>query len=338
MNLAVRSNVRIYAARGEGGMNCGRSLELMSKGKILADPIITHHFRLDQIHDAFRTYTERIGNALKVVIHHVTTSRALPRYLFPNGAVLPYHRCDRVVPGSDSVGPALESRRSIVSRRRYVEICRRTSHEDIQRRRLRADRPVRAGLGVSRAAPSGPRLGPGDRRAYLLFIWLLAGLYLPEILHMGLAHRALEFKGWFIKSTTLACNALAIYVEPRSWVNRHRHHHAFSDRDGDPNKLGVDGFWKTLYLCLFPYRCQFDMARDPIFESWPMRLVASPPSRSPRSSRASRSSGRWCSTGPTRWRCGAAYGSSDCGPTWCRTTGHTTAGSAPAAITTTTTP
>ena len=69
MNLAVRSNVRIYAARGEGGMNCGRSLALMSAGKIAADPIITHHFTLDQIHEAFRTYVERIGNALKVVIH-----------------------------------------------------------------------------------------------------------------------------------------------------------------------------------------------------------------------------------------------------------------------------
>jgi len=69
MNLAVRSNVRIYAARGEGGMNSGRSLALMSAGKILADPIITHHFKLDEIHDAFRTYMERIGNALKVVIH-----------------------------------------------------------------------------------------------------------------------------------------------------------------------------------------------------------------------------------------------------------------------------
>jgi L-iditol 2-dehydrogenase len=69
MNLAVRSNVRIYAARGEGGMNCGRSLALMSAGKIAADPIITHHFTLDQIHEAFRTYIERIGNALKVVIH-----------------------------------------------------------------------------------------------------------------------------------------------------------------------------------------------------------------------------------------------------------------------------
>ena len=69
MNLAVRSNVRIYAARGEGGMNSGRSLALMSQGKIVADPIITHHFKLDDVHDAFRTYMERIGNALKVVMH-----------------------------------------------------------------------------------------------------------------------------------------------------------------------------------------------------------------------------------------------------------------------------
>jgi 2-desacetyl-2-hydroxyethyl bacteriochlorophyllide A dehydrogenase len=69
MNLAVRSNVRIYAARGEGGMNSGRSLALMSQGKIIADPIITHHFKLDEVHDAFRTYTERLGNALKVVMH-----------------------------------------------------------------------------------------------------------------------------------------------------------------------------------------------------------------------------------------------------------------------------
>lgn len=69
MNLAVRSNVRIYAARGEGGMNCGRSLALMSAGKLAADPIITHHFKLDQIQEAFDTYMNRAGNALKVAIH-----------------------------------------------------------------------------------------------------------------------------------------------------------------------------------------------------------------------------------------------------------------------------
>jgi fatty-acid desaturase len=111
---------------------------------------------------------------------------------------------------------------------------------------------------------------------YLMFIWLVAGIYLPEILHMGIAHRALEFKGWFVKSTTLVCNTIGIYIDPRTWVNRHRHHHAFSDRDGDPNKLGDDGFWKTLYLCLFPYECQFDLARDPILQSRSMRLVQSP--------------------------------------------------------------
>src|SRR5262249_55417487 len=69
MNRAVRSNVRIYAARGEGGMNSGRSLALMSAGKLDADAIITHHFALDQVHDAFRTYVDRTDNALKVVMH-----------------------------------------------------------------------------------------------------------------------------------------------------------------------------------------------------------------------------------------------------------------------------
>ena len=57
------------AARGEGGMNSGRSLALMSAGKLDADAIITHHFALDQVHDAFRTYVDRVGNALKVVMH-----------------------------------------------------------------------------------------------------------------------------------------------------------------------------------------------------------------------------------------------------------------------------
>jgi L-iditol 2-dehydrogenase len=68
MNLAVRSNVRIYAARGEGGMNSGRSLALMSAGKLDADAIITHHFALDEVHEAFRTYVDRLDNALKVVM------------------------------------------------------------------------------------------------------------------------------------------------------------------------------------------------------------------------------------------------------------------------------
>jgi len=125
-----------------------------------------------------------------------------------------------------------------------------------------------------------PELGRGGGLAvgalYLACIWFVAGIYLPEILHMGIAHRALDFKGWFVTSITLLFNTVGIYINPRTWVNRHRHHHAFSDQPGDPNKLSTDGFWKTLYLCLVPYPCRSNLARDPIFETWPMRLVASP--------------------------------------------------------------
>jgi len=59
-------------------------------------------------------------------------------------------------------------------------------------------------------------------------------------------------------------------------VNRHRHHHEFADHPGDPNKLDEDGFWKTLYLCLRPYPCVSDLVHEPIFASWPFRLVSTP--------------------------------------------------------------
>ncbi len=76
--------------------------------------------------------------------------------------------------------------------------------------------------GLVSALLAPPQLGPGGGLVvgvlYLLSIWLVAGIYLPEILHMGLAHRALEFKGWFVKSTTLLCNTVGIYVNPQSWV------------------------------------------------------------------------------------------------------------------------
>jgi stearoyl-CoA desaturase (delta-9 desaturase) len=65
-------------------------------------------------------------------------------------------------------------------------------------------------------------------------------------------------------------------VNPVSWVNRHRLHHKFADHPGDPNKLAADGFWRTLYLCVMPYRCEANMATDDIFDSWSFRLVSNP--------------------------------------------------------------
>ena len=93
---------------------------------------------------------------------------------------------------------------------------------------------------------------------------------------MGIAHRALDYKEWFVKTVTVVNNTFGVYVNPVTWVNRHRLHHKFSDHPGDPNKLASDGFWRTLYLCLLPYKCQANVANDEIFKSWSFRLVSNP--------------------------------------------------------------
>jgi fatty-acid desaturase len=122
----------------------------------------------------------------------------------------------------------------------------------------------------------GPWKGLFIAGVYFIFVWFLGGLYLADILHLGIAHRALDYKEWFIKVVTVVTNVFAIYVDPIAWVNRHRLHHKYSDHSGDPNKLSGDGFWRTLYLCMMPYRCTENVAGDKILKSRTFRVVASP--------------------------------------------------------------
>ena len=122
--------------------------------------------------------------------------------------------------------------------------------------------------------PIGPGIGLLIGAAYFLLFWFIAGVYLADVLHLGIAHRALDYKGWFIALVVIANNFFGLYVDPIAWVNRHRLHHKHSDRPGDPNKLAADGFWRTLYLCVVPYPCNENVARDRIFESWYFRLVS----------------------------------------------------------------
>jgi len=122
----------------------------------------------------------------------------------------------------------------------------------------------------------GPWIGLLMGGIYFVFCWFLAGLYLADILHLGIAHRALDYKEWFMKSVTVVNNTFGIYVDPIAWVNRHRLHHKHADHPGDPNKLSSDGFWRTLYLCMMPYRCNEDVAGDKILRTPTFRFVASP--------------------------------------------------------------
>jgi sn-1 stearoyl-lipid 9-desaturase len=122
----------------------------------------------------------------------------------------------------------------------------------------------------------GPWAGLAIGMGYLVVCWFFAGLYLSCVIHMGIAHRALDYKEWFVKSLTLVNNAFGVYIDPITWVNRHRLHHRYADHAGDPNKLSSDGFWKTLYLCLFPYKTDVNIATDAILQTWPMRLAGNP--------------------------------------------------------------
>jgi sn-1 stearoyl-lipid 9-desaturase len=122
----------------------------------------------------------------------------------------------------------------------------------------------------------GPRTGLSIGAAYLLWCWFVGGLYLSSVIHMGITHGALAYKEWFVKGLTVVNNVCGIYINPVTWVNRHRLHHTFSDHAGDPNKLSEDGFWRTMYLCLVPYKAVANVAKDPILKTWTMRVVANP--------------------------------------------------------------
>jgi fatty-acid desaturase len=122
----------------------------------------------------------------------------------------------------------------------------------------------------------GPWTGFAVGMAYLIASWFLAGVYLSCVIHMGIAHRALDYKDWFVQVLSVVNNTFGVYINPITWVNRHRLHHRFADHPGDPNKLAADGPFRTLWLCLFPYETDVNIANDAILQTWPMRLAGNP--------------------------------------------------------------
>ncbi len=68
ISTAIRSDITIYTTRGEGHSACRRGLSMMRQGKLPMSKMITHEFPLDQIMEAFATFRERRGNAIKVLV------------------------------------------------------------------------------------------------------------------------------------------------------------------------------------------------------------------------------------------------------------------------------
>jgi hypothetical protein len=71
-------------------------------------------------------------------------------------------------------------------------------------------------LACMYSAPThlGPWAGMLIGAAYFISCWFLAGVYLADVLHMGIAHRALDYKEWFIKTITVVNNFFGITNTP----------------------------------------------------------------------------------------------------------------------------
>ena len=63
-------------------------------------------------------------------------------------------------------------------------------------------------------AAIGPWTGLLIGAAYALVCWLVGGVYLSCVIHMGIAHRALDYQEWFVKTITVVNNTFGVYINP----------------------------------------------------------------------------------------------------------------------------
>jgi len=68
LDRVVQWNLKITGPKAEGMWNLSRAIPLMSDGRINLRSLITHTFSLDDINEAFDTFTKRKGNAIKVIV------------------------------------------------------------------------------------------------------------------------------------------------------------------------------------------------------------------------------------------------------------------------------
>ncbi|MEU9449903.1 zinc-binding dehydrogenase [Streptomyces sp. NPDC048277] len=68
LNHAVMNGISIQTVRGEGTGSVARAVGLAARGRLRTAELVTHHFPLDDVAEAFDTYAERRGNAIKVML------------------------------------------------------------------------------------------------------------------------------------------------------------------------------------------------------------------------------------------------------------------------------
>ncbi len=68
LNYAVFNGIKLTSSRGEGGNVCRRAVDLLAKGAVSADKIMTHHFPIEEFGTALDYFVNRKDGAMKVVV------------------------------------------------------------------------------------------------------------------------------------------------------------------------------------------------------------------------------------------------------------------------------
>jgi L-iditol 2-dehydrogenase len=68
LSAIVRKDITVHTSRGEGGDNVARAVALAARGRLRCRELVTHHFPLAEIGEAFRVLRAREGDPMKVVI------------------------------------------------------------------------------------------------------------------------------------------------------------------------------------------------------------------------------------------------------------------------------
>jgi threonine dehydrogenase-like Zn-dependent dehydrogenase len=68
LNKIVQWNLLITGPKAEGMWAMERAIPLLADGRLNLKHLITHRFSLDDVNEAFATFTGRIGGAIKVIV------------------------------------------------------------------------------------------------------------------------------------------------------------------------------------------------------------------------------------------------------------------------------
>lgn len=68
LNHAIVNGITLHTVRGEGSGSLARAVSLAAQKRLDLDSLVTHHFPLEEVADAFDTYEQRRGDAIKVML------------------------------------------------------------------------------------------------------------------------------------------------------------------------------------------------------------------------------------------------------------------------------